>query len=585
MPNNLLRKAIIAAIITTLIGCSAGGGETGTGLDDKTTVGVITSFGSVYVNGVKYETDNASISIDGTSESENALSIGMLVSLKGNVNPDGVTGNASVISFEKNVEGIVVENKVLTTNRLDVMGQIVIVNNDTIFESKESTITEIEKILPDHVVQVSGYSSGDGIIYATRVSLEKLSHSAGEEFKVQGIATNVSTDLFQIGKRIFSYSETVLKNFDNKTFENGDFVSVKTKGEELNGNFIVTEVKYKNSGSSSIDNLGDSEVEIEGYINKNLDLVLNTFSVNGQQVKIDALTKIESGSKDLLLKGMKVKVQGIANAQNIIIASEVEIKQESNRQFKGHITAVNSSGKTITVAGQEILITNTTRLKDERDDVDEISKRYFKFEDLVKNDFVEISAYKNSNDRFVATRLERDEQDFDDESSAWELEGKVTSLNPLTIDGQVVEYLDSEFNGAVGDKVELEGVINEDGIWQVTDSSSKEEWDEEVVISSIDLDNEIVVTEGGDEVNVSKIIFNAFVGNVVEMQGIIVDGIRYVTEMEIKQEDEEKDEKGSSEQENETLKEDSEKKDTNDKSEDEEGDEDESETSDDELDD
>ncbi len=560
MPNSFLRKAVIAAIVTTLIGCSAGGGETGTGLDDKTTVGVITSFGSVYVNGVKYETDQASISVDGASALESALGIGMLVNLKGNVNSDGVTGNASVISFEKNVEGIVVENKILTTNRLDVMGQIVIVDNDTIFESKESTINEIEKILPGHVVQVSGYTSGDGVIYATRVSLEKLVHSLGEEFKVQGIATNVSVDQFQIGKRAFSYSEAVFKDFNNISFDSGQFVSVKTEGEEdLNDKFIATEIKFKKVGSSGVENVVGSEVEIEGYINQNIDLLLNTFSVNGQQIKIDTLTKFESGNKDMLLKAVKIKVEGIANAQNIIVASEIEIKQESNRQFEGVITVVNSDDKVITVAGQEILITNTTRLKDERDDVDENSQRYFNFEDLVKNDFVEISAYKNNNEVFVATRLKRDEQDFSDESSGWELEGKVTSLDPLTIDGQVVEYLDGEFTGAIGDKVELEGVINIDGAWQVTDSSSKEEWDVEGVISSIDLDNEIVVIEEFGEVNVSKIVFNASVGNVVDMEGVIDDGVRYVIEMEIDDESDEKAGKSKLNEENETSKDESEK--------------------------
>jgi hypothetical protein len=67
----------------------------------KSAVGMITGFGSIYVNGVEYDTNGASYDVDDASASDDsALAVGMVVKVQGSVNADGRTGSASSVSYD-----------------------------------------------------------------------------------------------------------------------------------------------------------------------------------------------------------------------------------------------------------------------------------------------------------------------------------------------------------------------------------------------------------------------------------------------------------------------------------------------------
>ncbi len=106
MNKQLTKNTISAAIALTLVAC--GGSDTdvaGIGGSGYISSGSITGFGSVYVNGVKFETDSATFDVDGTSGTQDDLAIGMVVKVNGSINADGVTGTASSISFDDELQG------------------------------------------------------------------------------------------------------------------------------------------------------------------------------------------------------------------------------------------------------------------------------------------------------------------------------------------------------------------------------------------------------------------------------------------------------------------------------------------------
>ena len=92
--------AVSLAVAVALAGCgSSGGGGVSTASNSSIT-GVITGFGSVYVNGVEFDTTSASYSVDGVAgSSDYDLDVGMRVNLEGTVNSDGITGKAASISY------------------------------------------------------------------------------------------------------------------------------------------------------------------------------------------------------------------------------------------------------------------------------------------------------------------------------------------------------------------------------------------------------------------------------------------------------------------------------------------------------
>ena len=151
------------AITLTLMACGSGSNSTSGSLASSsrttTTQGVITGFGSVFVNGVEYFVgNNTAISVNGDDKSESDLQLGMLVTVQGTVNPDGKIGMANQIKYANVIEGVVTANTVASdgTGTLTVMGQTVAVTADTVFDSKVASISSPDLIQAGNIVEVSG---------------------------------------------------------------------------------------------------------------------------------------------------------------------------------------------------------------------------------------------------------------------------------------------------------------------------------------------------------------------------------------------------------------------------------------------
>ncbi|HEY5576992.1 MAG TPA: DUF5666 domain-containing protein, partial [Deferrimonas sp.] len=107
------------------------------GNTDGTGVGPVAGFGSVIVNGVRY--DDAGIDstnfFDDHGRSKTDLMAGMMVKVTATeVNDVSATGAATKIAVLRHVDGPLDDNGVtLATNRMKVMGQTVLVDAATVF--------------------------------------------------------------------------------------------------------------------------------------------------------------------------------------------------------------------------------------------------------------------------------------------------------------------------------------------------------------------------------------------------------------------------------------------------------------------
>ncbi|MBE9563610.1 MAG: hypothetical protein IMF17_00090, partial [Proteobacteria bacterium] len=186
----IFKKAALVTSIALLTACSDSGDTTAT--DASSTSGVITGFGSVYINGVEYETDNSDISIDGSSSAETDLGIGDVCSLQGSVNADGVTGTATAITCTDELEGYVLDVSALVggVGTMNVMGQTVTITADTVFDS--DTMASIADLVVNDIVEVHGYSDGTGNVFATRVETKDVD----EDIEVKGLISNLDSIAF-----------------------------------------------------------------------------------------------------------------------------------------------------------------------------------------------------------------------------------------------------------------------------------------------------------------------------------------------------------------------------------------------------
>ena len=107
MNTQLTKTALFTAIALSVIACgpSGTGGLAGIGGSGYVSSGSVTGFGSVFVNGVEFETDSATFDVDGDSGTQDDLAIGMIVRVDGTINEDGVSGIATNISFDDELQG------------------------------------------------------------------------------------------------------------------------------------------------------------------------------------------------------------------------------------------------------------------------------------------------------------------------------------------------------------------------------------------------------------------------------------------------------------------------------------------------
>lgn len=453
------RKLVYLAILgaLSLTACGGGGGSdtpTTPQAQSSTVTGIITGFGSVFVDGVEYETGSSSISVDGTSSTEDNLAIGMLVTLTGTVNADGSTGVANTISYSNELEGQVISNDYLTDGTLNIMGQTIKVDTETVFESKINTITSVDQIVAGNIIEISGYTTGTGTIYATRLEVKKASKEVSDEIEVKGIVSglNDAAHTFTLGTLTVDYSGV------NITLANDLYVEVKST-QELNGNTLVASQVELQGNNGSLDHSGDEneEMEFEGII-VSVDAANSLFVVNGQTVYFNNQTEYEHGDARNLLADTRVKVEGTFDANGNLVADEIKFKKTSSNEIAGNIEAIDATNNTITVMGQTISLNNNTIMDDEKDANPE---RYFNINDLTVGDWIEVRYYMDSTNALVATKFKRDDDSGDDSNDS-SLEGVIESVNEIdqtfVVSGVTVSYAGvANFTPTVHAKVEIEG--------------------------------------------------------------------------------------------------------------------------------
>jgi hypothetical protein len=100
-------------------------------------VGAITSFGSVILNGIEYQTTHTTISIDGKVASQGDLHVGDFIEVHGHHDQNSNQDIADQIEFRGNVEGPV--SAIDVANEMPVvLGQTIIVSAETSFEDSIS---------------------------------------------------------------------------------------------------------------------------------------------------------------------------------------------------------------------------------------------------------------------------------------------------------------------------------------------------------------------------------------------------------------------------------------------------------------
>ena len=353
-------------IIMILIGCNdnnhsstiAGGGISGTGIS----VGPISALGSIFVNDIEFETDNALVFINKQLMTANDLKVGMVVQVEGIIQPDEKTGKASRVYFNDNVRGPVqqVDDE---TNTLKVLGQTVTIDQLTVLDN----ISELADLKVGEIVSVSGLIETNASIRATW--LKRDSHLT--EFEIVGVVANLDlvTQTFTMGDLTINYSQTLELTVPEGILQNGLLVEVK-------GMFMgtLTEDILMASQVETEDELLGAEagtkIEIEGFItqfNSPFD-----FEVARLPVTTTSQTVFQWGNVEELAAGIKVEVEGELDANGLLILEEVSFQNPTRTsveriEMEADVEAINLAKQEIILLGVPIQMTRSTQFRDKRD--------------------------------------------------------------------------------------------------------------------------------------------------------------------------------------------------------------------------
>lgn len=308
----------------------AGGGIGGTGISQ----GPITRFGSIFVNGVEFNTSGATIIKDGTtihpidtSDLKNYLKIGMVVTVEGDI-ASNTAGTAVTVTYAKELEGPITS---MTANTLTVLGQTVVVDNLTRIETASNSAATIGDLAVNDIIEVSGSPITTGI-RATYIEVKQT----GAEYELKGTITAVGVNTLTIGNQQVDISVATY----NFTPAVGNYVEVKG-GSFTGSTLVASTLELKSRGFSTAN---ADKAELQGFVTSVGSA--SDFVLDAQTVQTTAQTTFNGGIAADIKAGLRLEVEG-ALVNGALVATK--IKFEDGLQLEGNIATLDTATGVLTL--------------------------------------------------------------------------------------------------------------------------------------------------------------------------------------------------------------------------------------------
>jgi hypothetical protein len=462
--RTLLTPIVAPLLLTGLAACGGGGG--GSSSDPTlpapapepestsvTSEGVITGFGSIYVNDLRYQLDNDTRVITDDDErfgDDSELQLGMKVSVHARER-DGERV-ADRISHRRDLKGpvtrLVLDADDPGIGTFFVANTRVIVDANTVFSRRINDadgngtidIRDLSVARGRLVVAVSGFASDDGYL-ATRIT--RISGSDDDdELEIKGFVTAVDTDA-----GTFMVSGTEFQVSGATEFEDGlsfgpalEGVFVEVEARRVAGGYEAREVEREDD-----DDDRRGRFEIEGIlVAVDTESTPNVVQIGGRSIQVR-----DAGSLAGLV-GSRVQIKGTFDDTGVLVLNTGRLRDDQRVATEDRVVSVDAADGTFTTRlGLVIRPEGTSRLEDDDDDDQRLTPEQF-LNRLRSNDYVEARGSLNDDGSVTWTRIEREDDDDDEEC---ELRGPVEGIAE---DRQSITILGITIDVASGRDVEFE---------------------------------------------------------------------------------------------------------------------------------
>jgi hypothetical protein len=348
--SKLLRLLQVLLVVagSILVGCGGGGeGGVGTGGTGTYALGTITGFGSIIVNGVRFDDSEASVlDDDDTTRGRDELKLGTTVAIDGSAirsDAAGRSATASRIRLRSELAGPVSAVDA-AAGTLELLGQTVRVGALTVFDDRLAGA--MASVVAGQTIEVYGqYDAATGRYDATRIE----PRDASAPWHLRGPVAAIDDKLrrLRIGVTNFDFASA---SAVPAALAAGDIVRVRVR--QVAGPFGGWSITAFGTGVRMPEDR--DEAEVKGRVGNIVSLT--QFSVNGLEVDATA-ANFPVGSAGLMV-GARVEVTGTLRG-GVLRASVVSIESEDEQlqqgfDLRGAIQSVDAAGKTFVVRDNRI---------------------------------------------------------------------------------------------------------------------------------------------------------------------------------------------------------------------------------------
>lgn len=316
--------ALLASFVAVWIVACGGGGGVGEGGTGSFSSGPITGFGSIIVNGVRFDDSSAVITDDdGATRQRGELRLGMVVAIDSTrIDDTSATASARSIRVGSDVRGIVTEVNA-AQGSFKVFGLTVRVIADTVFD--DGIAGGIAGLRVADVVEVYGFLNRARTEFvATRVERKPLGTTS---FKLRGPLEAVGVGTITIGGQVVTTTGIPLP----PGLAPGVVVRVRaTLGA---GGLAATRVDL-----AALQVPDRDDVRVEGRITSFTST--RSFSVDG--VPVDAANAAFPDGEAGVVLGARVEVEGAVVA-GVLRARKVEV-EDASPEFRARGTITSFDG-------------------------------------------------------------------------------------------------------------------------------------------------------------------------------------------------------------------------------------------------
>lgn len=353
--NNLNSRALprapgwlrAALLLVLLGGCGGGVDSGGTGGAAVYASGPINGFGSIIVNGVRFDDSSSNLDVrddDGGLRSKDELKLGMVVEVRGSAiatDASGVSRSiASSITLGSEIVGPIAIGFSPAATTFVVLGRNIDVQPTTVFA--DDLVGGMAALAQGNIVEVYGlYNAFTDRFTATRIERKSPPVTT---YRIRGPITipGPGAQRFLIGTELIDYS--TLLGGSLPTLTPGTVVRVRLSAFQTNGVWTATQLR---DGTSRPDDGQHSKLEglIDGY-------TATGFSIAGIPVTTQGVIPIPAGS--VLNNGVRVEVEGTF-VGGALAASSIEVEDDfGNPEFEFHGLVGAVTRTTLTIHGVSI---------------------------------------------------------------------------------------------------------------------------------------------------------------------------------------------------------------------------------------